>query len=364
MSGGVTHSPGAFAARGNEVYLHTALRGVAALCVVAYHASLLNEPAAGATAVGAFFLSSYLFVDLFFLLSGFIMVESYAGRMGETGAVLRFWWKRLTKILPNYYIWLGVAIAVVLLRRALLGFPEASDACVTEAIWRHLLLIQNLAGACLYFNTPLWSIVVELLAYMLFPLLVLGLRVWALMLGGALALYAGLMWHYGTMDLLHGAASVLRCLAGFVAGMALARAADLAPRGVMVWAQLPVLAAVLVLVSAGADGFAVLAMTGLVYVTARNLGPLLPLARSGLGYILGRASFSIYLVHIPLLALLNLLAYKIEAETGLAIATTWWAFVALNLLVSGGAGVLAYLLVEQRIERALQRRPQTLKEAE
>lgn len=71
-----------FAPRTGEIYIHTALRGLAALSVVGYHAML------GATGKGYsdnllqnFFLSSFMFVDLFFMLSGFIMNESYGEKI-------------------------------------------------------------------------------------------------------------------------------------------------------------------------------------------------------------------------------------------------------------------------------------------
>lgn len=97
----------AFARRPSENFAHTGLRGLAALAVVGFHAMRHPEPLE--PGLGSFLQASYLFVDLFFVLSGFIMFETYAPRL-RTGAfrkeALRFLFKRALKILPNYYIWL------------------------------------------------------------------------------------------------------------------------------------------------------------------------------------------------------------------------------------------------------------------
>jgi hypothetical protein len=71
--------------RESEIFAHTSLRGLAALSVVGYHACLSSDiTAAAGGPVAAFFLSSFIFVDLFFMLSGFIMVETYGARLYAT----------------------------------------------------------------------------------------------------------------------------------------------------------------------------------------------------------------------------------------------------------------------------------------
>lgn len=118
--------PAALRPRPEEVYGHTALRGLAALSVVGYHGLLIATTGAqGAGPVSNFFLHSFIFVDLFFMLSGFIMVEAYGQRLSGPGLrlanVQQYWYRRAAKILPNYYVWLGVAVAVTLARDAYFG---------------------------------------------------------------------------------------------------------------------------------------------------------------------------------------------------------------------------------------------------
>ena len=89
------------------------LRGIAALLVVLVHAryALLNTD--------SFPLAQQLFVpgamgvDLFFLISGFIMCYSTAGSDGSVGAVARFAIKRFARVWPVYVAVTLVAIFVL-----------------------------------------------------------------------------------------------------------------------------------------------------------------------------------------------------------------------------------------------------------
>ena len=347
--------------RQTEVYGHTSLRGLAALSVVGYHAALIAQADELAwTPVSGFLLSSFLFVDLFFMLSGFIMVEAYGPRLRAAwgqGAglreVLRYWRRRALKILPNYYVWLAVAIGFSVLRAYYFNNPKLYDACFTEAIWRHLLLIQTFTDICINFNTPLWSIVVELIAYLLFPALIVLLPLWPVLAAAALGLYVAVFWGWGTIDVLTGGPSVMRCLAGFMLGMLGARVIAALPRAALVWGQLPVFLVMVVCVSLDAQPAALAAIALVVVLTGRNAGPLVAVLRVGLAYVMGRASFSIYLAHIPLLGALNLVLSKVEAETGIPLATDWRVFVPLTVCVCALVGLVAYQLIERRFEARL-----------
>ncbi|MEM6390178.1 MAG: acyltransferase [Pseudomonadota bacterium] len=350
--------------RAAEVYGHTALRGLAALCVVGYHAALIAKAGAGGWGpVTGFLLSSFLFVDLFFMLSGFIMVEAYgaslrsalSGALGGGGGglrpVLSYWRKRALKILPNYYIWLAVAIGFWSLRAAYFNNPQLQDPCFGPAIAAHLALVQSFTETCISFNTPLWSIVVELIAYLAFPLLVLALPAWPVLGLGGLALYAWVYLGQGTIDVLTDHPSVLRCLAGFSIGMALVPLSRALPRAVLVWGQGLAFLAVLVAVSWDAQPLALVCIACLVALTAQNLGPLVALLRWRVFYLLGRASFSIYLAHVPLLGLLNLVLSKLQSEIGVPLAGDWRLFVPICILICALAGLMAYMRIEHPLER-------------
>lgn len=347
------------APRASEVYGHTSLRGLAALSVVAYHAALVAQadelpwgPVTG------FLLSSYLFVDLFFVLSGFIMVEAYGDRLqaawrpggGGLREVMSYWRRRALKILPNYYIWLGIAIGFWVLRAAYFGNPLLHQDCFSQAIWRHVLLAQTFTEVCVSFNTPLWSIVVELVAYLAFPLLLLALPVWPVLAVAGVLLYASVLSVWGTIDVLTDIQSVLRCLAGFMLGMVMARLALLLPGAALRWGQVPALVGLVVCVALEAQAAALACIPVVVVLTARNQGPLVALLRKRLFYVLGRASFSIYLAHVPLLGMLNVILSKLGVELGLPLASDWRLFVPISVVICGAVGVLAYHWVERRLE--------------
>ena len=101
------------------------LRGIAAISVVIYHLSMqLNWMGAS----NITFSTLAAGVDLFFVISGFIMVDSTGG--GTIVSPLEFLQRRLIKIVPLY--WLATALAVVVLlpapqlaRQTILTFPHA-----------------------------------------------------------------------------------------------------------------------------------------------------------------------------------------------------------------------------------------------
>ena len=350
------------APRDQEVFGHTALRGLAALSVVGYHAVLASNGKADPSWVAGYFQFSYLFVDLFFMLSGFIMVESYGPRIyrhsglhGAWQGIAQFWTRRALKILPNYYIWLAIAIALYLARAIYFEPALLARDCLPEAVGLHVLLVQNLVGSCISFNTPLWSIAVEMVAYALFPLLLLGMRFWPGLLVLAVAGYVWLMMQHGTFDLIDGTPSVLRCLAGFTAGMSAVAVLRWWPDRALTLAQIPVLIGMAVCVASGWESAAMGLLFLLVLTTGRNLGPVVALLKPRLIYLLGRASFAIYLAHIPVLGVLLILAHKAEAETGLALGSDWRLFAPLNLIVSAIVGVWAFKAIELRLERRLRR---------
>ena len=149
----------------------TGIRGLAAWGVVLYHlrlslSDLLPAPALAALAKG------YLAVDLFFMLSGFVIWYNYAARIrgGGWSEARVFLWRRFARVWPLHGVVLaGFAVLAVLLGasgRDTAGYPWAE-------LPLHLMLVQNWGFVPeLAWNHPAWSISTELAAYLLFPALV------------------------------------------------------------------------------------------------------------------------------------------------------------------------------------------------
>lgn len=159
----------------------TGIRFVAAAWVLLYH---LQGPLA---VIGVLSLPvlpevlrvGRLGVDLFFALSGFILTHTYLTRLGpalRARGTLHFWWLRLARIYPVHLVMLVVAGAAVVLQARVTGEALDRDWLTPWDFIKNLLLIQEWgADPQRGWNFVAWSLSMEWLAYLLFPLLVIVL---------------------------------------------------------------------------------------------------------------------------------------------------------------------------------------------
>lgn len=355
MSGSVTGGP---------VHLDalTGIRGIAAWAVVFYHIRL-SLTALFPPEVIAVMARGYLAVDLFFILSGFVIWYNYADRLRRGGGaeVRLFLWRRIARIWPLHAAILlamsGFVALLALTGRSTAGYPLAE-------LPLHLLLVQNWGFTpALSWNHPAWSISTELAAYLLFPLIVraadwpraptwlLGLIALAL-LAAIHALFAA----HGYRALGDGIEhlGLWRCLAAFTLGNILC----------LVWQRwrgawhggLLAGLACLGMVGAGLvldlpeTAFAPAAfLTGLMALALGQGGLVRLLASRPLVY-LGEISYSTYLAHFFLFILWKIAFVDASLQLG-------WAglagFVALVLAVS----VTLYHGLEKPAQRWLNSRP-------
>jgi peptidoglycan/LPS O-acetylase OafA/YrhL len=159
----------------------TGVRFVAAFWVLLYHyqgalatAGLLVPVLHEVLRVGR------LGVDLFFALSGFILTHTYLTKLGPraTWAGSRhFWWLRLARIYPVHFVMLNVAgIAAVAQQKLGSSVSGTKDWLTPVDYLRQVLLVHEWGpNPQRGWNYPAWSLSMEWLAYLLFPLLVLAL---------------------------------------------------------------------------------------------------------------------------------------------------------------------------------------------
>ena len=160
----------------------TGIRFVAAAWVLLYHLqgplnqlNLLIPVFADVLRVGR------LGVDLFFALSGFILTHTYLRRLGPSLRVrgtVDFWWLRLARIYPVHIVMLLVAGIAVVAQARVTG--EVLDRAWLNPVdfAKNLLLIQEWGPEPQRgWNFVAWSLSMEWLAYLIFPLLVLVLWV-------------------------------------------------------------------------------------------------------------------------------------------------------------------------------------------
>lgn len=118
-------------------------------------------------------------VWLFILLSGFALYwsEEHRSWAGRPPTPLRaYFGRRVWRILPTYYLSLGLGALVTLGLGALLVAPAVSlrtyGPVTLGGVVSHLFLVHNLESEWMFqLNPPLWSIAVEAQLYILFPVM-------------------------------------------------------------------------------------------------------------------------------------------------------------------------------------------------
>ncbi len=361
-----------------EVRSLTGLRGLAAFFVVLYHFTRFDNVVVGPALSGSQFLShGYLSVDLFFVLSGFIMALTYydmfsdvdgLGGQRTRAAIPIFLGHRIARIYPLY-------IVMTLIMAAIHYAPFThSDPIpgINTVLVANLFLVQSWDMARSMVS-PAWSISTEWAAYLLFPLLlavyVSGSRrlAWAAgLLAAAVCLWIATTTQYGTphtersglLDFWRptSLAPLLRCLVEFCFGLLTFRFYRTAST-----AWMNRFAAISPLVLAGMVGACLWPDTDLVWLA------LVPLLILGLAqdrgmvagvlawrpvHGLGVLSYSIYLVHPMLTKAVKVAGEALEARDvpyAPAIAVT----VGCALVVV--CAYAAYRIVERPGRRMLRR---------
>ncbi|HTC32173.1 MAG TPA: acyltransferase [Bryobacteraceae bacterium] len=159
----------------------TGLRAVAALWVLSLHFGEAVS-ASWPRAVRNVLSTGFIGVDLFFVLSGFILAWNYL-RDDGTMPVSRseFWRARAARILPVYYVSLAISIPMFLLMQFRDGVtPSTLRSAVVTAL-TSLTLTQSWVSPFSYlWNNPGWSLSVELFFYLAFPWLAGWIARWTL----------------------------------------------------------------------------------------------------------------------------------------------------------------------------------------
>lgn len=203
------------------------IRGLAALSVLFYHIPQWND----LLNVG-FIKNSYLMVDLFFMLSGFLIYTLYSTRIRSTGDLYRFQFLRFGRLYPVHLVFLLAFLLIEIAkyfaeRKIGLSNVRASSFSVNtpQALLEQLFLLQAvLSNNAATFNDPAWSISVEFYTYFIFGIFVLCCKSQAVNIFAALALTALVIL---SLDHTPESENLLRCLAGFFLGCLTAHAIQL-----------------------------------------------------------------------------------------------------------------------------------------
>jgi peptidoglycan/LPS O-acetylase OafA/YrhL len=224
----MTNPPNGAPAAPGKVHLDAldSLRGLSALVVVFYHMNfnsfLYNLPLVR---------HGYLFVDFFFVLSGFIMYYNY-DRIAGLGGFGRFMGMRFFRLYPLHLAMLMVFVVWNFFYAFVRGLETSATAPSTNDGWLdfalNVLLLNGLGIRQPGFNSPSWSISVEFWTYLLFGLAVIAgsnarksVMATVFVIISACSLLIMLRWvrpfHLGLVD----AFSLPRCFYGFFLGSTL-----------------------------------------------------------------------------------------------------------------------------------------------
>ena len=201
------------------------IRGIAALSVALYHMSWTS------VVEGQNYIrNSYLVVDLFFVLSGFVIFYAYRARIRAASDAVRFMWLRFWRLYPLHFTFLVVFLLIECLKGFVewrFGLVANHPAFSTNNLYSfigNLFLAQSLhIYNHITFNYPSWSISVEFYTYFVFAIVVLlsnGTR--AILTMAALiaaASFGGLIYRGFTVLGDTNDFAIIRCLTGFFIGV-------------------------------------------------------------------------------------------------------------------------------------------------
>jgi peptidoglycan/LPS O-acetylase OafA/YrhL len=226
----------------DEIDALTGIRGVAAVTVITYHIYPSEEFPWG---LHQFIARGYLSVDLFFVLSGFVMALNYGQMFRDPvriPAIGTFLLRRIARLYPLYIVFLALRVGYSLLTYHSVTVPGFWFAMNLEHPAKDLiansLMIQSW-GVAKAITNPTWSISTEWGAYFLFPFMVTPILfrgqwsvMFATLVAVALVIAASIMTgydgttHNGALDANDGRTMVpmLRCLGGFALGVITFRA--------------------------------------------------------------------------------------------------------------------------------------------
>lgn len=323
----------------------TGIRGVAALFVVIYHFS---------NAKLFLFWNGYLAVDLFFILSGFIMSMVYARNFAEEVSLngfMRFLYHRFARIYPLYASILAFMI-----------WYYTSNGSILEpkTISNNLLLVQGLFGGSLVGAS--WSVSVELVAYITFPFICLAVHKHRslslfIVIVSFLGLYSlpGMNTYHssGLLDIYTGGLAVFRGVFGFLIGIGVfnllpAINERLLSSGFFGDAILSLI--VILLFYKGYDLIFVILCT--IYIALLYKGNSISkyILSTRPMYFLGEISFSVYMVH--------LIFQRQYGGVFVELSQTYignydYAPMALMLLSTVMVATVTYLIIERPARRML-----------
>lgn len=336
------------ASRRSHIIALDGLRGIAAVCVLASHSAFTSLS----------FSKSYLAVDFFFILSGYVIGLAYDGRLQNSLSVWGYMRERLERLWPMLVIGAVVGLCIIpIVPRDGYFIPRGPYNHALAFLCQILLIPFVVSPGAFVFNGVQWSIVFELIANLAHAVLRPWLKpvVLAVIIGLNLIAVAYVAKTFHSINYGWGVDNFLRGLPrvgfGFFAGLALYRSRErwqpLLPRlpfFVLATALLVVLALPEYPVFGLNNGSRDIIAVAVLFPVVVALGSVSP-SRGRTPYLLGLLSYPLYVLHVPLR---DLAAFVAEKQLGFAASEAL-------TLSTGAVIVLVCLAVGLLIDAPLNR---------
>lgn len=353
----------------------TPLRGIAASLVAVFHFQVyflrFIQPDQS-----MFIDKCYLMVDLFFIMSGFLIMHVYKDQFSQKisfTAFKKFLTARFARIYPLHFVTLLLLVALFLIK-----LWDEAGIYNPSAIASHIFLLHSFGlHNDLTWNIPSWSISAEWWSYVLFPLLCLflsrfknaGIVIVAMLSVVAYILIlfflprTGTIQGYGgwknTLDVTYDYGFV-RSIGGFMLGMLLYLAyAKEAVRKLFSSDALAVIFILLLLTVMHKGLPDILFIPGfaiLILVLTSNKGYVSKWFNNKPLTYLGDISYSVYMIHFLLIIVLQLVAYSFRAVIHIESSTTFFYGLGICVLYFGillGLSALSYNIIEKPLRKLI-----------
>jgi peptidoglycan/LPS O-acetylase OafA/YrhL len=286
------------------------LRGIAALFVAALHLTAMwGHP---------LFSGAYLAVDFFFILSGFVIATAYADRLAQDMTAWEFAKRRVIRLWPLFVLGLAIGSAYQI-PRALAGLGDSPGLSAIIAAGLGVFMLPSPASISghgwLYpANVPAWSLFFELVVNFVYGSIAPRITTPRLVVFvfASAVLLCTLAANFGTLNLGADAATfwggLARVAFGFSAGVLIHRLHRTKRLRSWGWGLVLglLLAAILIFRPASwiADILGALLFFPAIVLVGSWSHPS-PGRLYALGKLLGRASYPVYALHVPLIAWLG-----------------------------------------------------------
>ena len=155
------------------------IRGLAILLVLVYHAFVFAKPAPGSWLAYPVRMAGFGWsgVDLFFVLSGFLIGGILMDQRGAPAYYRAFYTRRLCRIFPLYFLVLLLFALPIVLGLTTTDVLAPLYEADRLPFWQYALMVQNIGTAIREswaspFLIPTWSLAIEEQFYLILPLII------------------------------------------------------------------------------------------------------------------------------------------------------------------------------------------------